>query len=77
MVLPLFLPVLEETLLENLQWLSIPLTIFKPHAKDHILKQLYNLIEIALSALRELRKYGRFQLVGTETDKVHVFIDLV
>lgn len=76
-VFPLLLPVLEETLLESSQWLSIPLFIFKPHGKGRILPYLYHLNESALSALRKLRECGRIQLVGVETDDVRIFIDLV
>lgn len=76
-ILPLLLPVVEETLLENLQWLSIPSAIFKPHGKGRIIQQLYHLNEIALSALRKLRDCGRIQLIGVETDDVRVFVDLV
>lgn len=76
-IFPLLLPLLEETLLETLQWLSIPLLIFRSHAKGRILPHLYHMNEIALSALRKLRDYGRMQLVGVETDDVRIFIDLV
>jgi hypothetical protein len=71
---PLLLPVLEETLEEILEFLSLGKFLF---SRVKVFGLIYNLIQTILDLFREMRNLGPFTLVQVRTDATSVDVRLI